>query len=39
LFFAWGKVVVLHAFIKRSQQTPDGELKMARKRLSEVKND
>jgi phage-related protein len=32
------KVVVLHAFIKKSQQAPDSELKMARKRLKEVKN-
>ena len=32
------KVVVLHAFIKKSQQSRDSELKMARKRLKEVKN-
>jgi phage-related protein len=37
--FAVGKrVIVLHAFIKKSQQTPDGELKLARKRLKELKN-
>ena len=30
------RVVVLHAFIKKSRQTPDNELKMARKRLKEV---
>ena len=37
--FAVGKrVIVLHAFIKKSQQTPDGELKLARKRLKEFKN-
>ena len=30
------RVVVLHAFIKKTQQTPDNELKMARKRLKEV---
>jgi len=30
------RIVVLHAFIKKSQQTPDNELKMARKRLKEV---
>jgi phage-related protein len=30
------RVVVLHAFIKKSQQTPDNELKMARKRLKEL---
>lgn len=32
------RVIVLHAFIKKSQQTPDNELKMARKRLKEVMN-
>ena len=36
-FFLLGKrIVVLHAFIKKSQQTPYNELKMARKRLKEV---
>jgi hypothetical protein len=30
------RVVILHAFIKKSQQTPDSELKIARKRLKEV---
>lgn len=30
------RIVVLHAFIKKSQQTPDNELKMARKRLKEM---
>jgi phage-related protein len=29
---------VLHAFIKKTQQTPDRELKMARKRLKEVQH-
>ena len=37
-FLLGKRVVVLHAFIKKSQQTPDSELKMARKRLKEVKN-
>ena len=37
-FLLGKKVVVLHVFIKKSQQTPDGELKLARKRLKEVKN-
>ncbi|WP_246118784.1 type II toxin-antitoxin system RelE/ParE family toxin [Azomonas agilis] len=32
------RVVVLHAFIKKTQQTPDKELKLARKRLKEVQN-
>lgn len=37
--FLVGKhVVVLHAFIKKSQQTPDVELKLARKRLKEVQH-
>jgi phage-related protein len=30
------RVVVLHAFIKKSQETPDRELKLARKRLKEL---
>lgn len=30
------RVVVLHAFIKKSQQTPDRELKLARKRMKEL---
>ena len=32
------RVIVLHAFVKKSQQTPDRELKLARKRLREVRN-
>jgi phage-related protein len=32
------QVIVLHAFIKKSQQTPDNELKLARKRLKEVQH-
>ena len=32
------RVVVLHAFIKKSQQTPDRELKLARKRRKELQN-
>jgi phage-related protein len=37
-FLLGKRVVVLHAFIKKSQQTPDSELKVARKRLKEVKH-
>jgi phage-related protein len=37
-FIAGKRVVVLHAFIKKSQQTPDRELKTARKRLKEFLN-
>ena len=32
------RVIVLHAFIKKSQQTPDHEVKLARKRLKEIQN-
>jgi phage-related protein len=32
------QVIVLHAFMKKSQQTPDNELKLARKRLKEVQH-
>ena len=35
-FLVEKRVVVLHAFIKKTQQTPDRELKTARKRLKEV---
>lgn len=38
--FAVGKrIVVLHAFIKKTQQTPDRELKLARRRLKELQDD
>lgn len=30
------RVVVLHAFIEKSRQTPDRELKLARRRLEEL---
>jgi phage-related protein len=30
--------VVLHAFIKKTQQTPDRELKLARKRAKEIQH-
>jgi len=32
------RVVILHAFIKKSQQTPDRELRRARSRLKELSN-
>lgn len=32
------RVVVLHAFIKKSQETPDRDLKLARKRLKELQH-
>lgn len=37
-FLLGKRVVVLHAFIKKSQHTPDRELKLARKRLKELQN-
>ena len=35
-FLIGKRVIVLHAFIKKTQQTPDRELKLARKRMKEV---
>jgi len=35
-FLVGKRVVVLRAFLKKSQHTPDRELKLARKRLKEV---
>ena len=32
------QVIVLHAFIKKTQRTPENELKLARKRLKEVQH-
>lgn len=32
------EVVILHSFIKKTQDTPDRELTLARKRLKEVRN-
>jgi len=32
-------IVILHGFIKKTQQTPQKELKIARKRLKEVLNE
>lgn len=37
-FLVGKRVLVLHAFVKKSQQTPDRELKLARKRMTEVFN-
>ncbi len=33
------RIVILHGFIKKTQQTPAKELKLARKRLKEVQRD
>jgi phage-related protein len=37
-FVSGKRIVVLHAFIKKSQQTPDRELRLARKRRRELQN-
>ena len=37
-FLVGGRVVILHAFVKKSRETPDRELKIARKRMKEVGN-
>ena len=37
-FMLGKRVIVLHAFIKKSQQTPERELKLARKRLKELQD-
>ncbi len=35
-FLAGKRIIVLHAFIKKTRETPDRELKLARKRLKEL---
>jgi len=37
-FLVGKRVVILHAFVKKSQQAPDRELKLARKRFKEVQH-
>ena len=37
-FLVGKRIVVLHAFIKKSQQTPDRELKLARRRMKELQD-
>jgi phage-related protein len=37
-FVVGQRITVLHAFIKKTQQTPDRELKLARKRLKELQD-
>ena len=37
-FMVGRRITVLHAFIKKTQQTPDRELKLARKRLKELQD-
>ena len=31
-------IVMLHSFVKKTQETPDAELRLARKRLKDVQN-
>ncbi len=33
------RIVILHGFIKKTQQTPDSELKIARRRLKEIQSE
>jgi phage-related protein len=35
LCFTRGEIVALHGFIKKTQKTPDAELKLARKRMQD----
>lgn len=37
-FLVGKRVVVVHAFVKKSQQTPDKELKIARRRVKELQH-
>ena len=37
-FVAERRIVILHAFIKKAQETPERELRIARKRMKEVQN-
>jgi len=37
-FMAGKRIIVLHAFIKKTSQTPERELQLARRRLEESKN-
>jgi len=37
-FVVGQRVVILHAFVKKTQETPERELKIARKRMKEVQN-
>jgi len=32
------RILVIHAFIKKTQQTPPAEIELARKRLKELQN-
>lgn len=32
------RIIIVHAFIKKTQETPENEMKVARKRVKEVQN-
>ena len=32
------RIMILHAFVKKTQETPEKELRLARKRMKEVRN-
>ena len=38
-FMVQKRIVALHAFMKKTQETPERELKLARKRMKEVRDD
>jgi len=37
-FLSGKRIVVLHAFLKKTQQAPDRELRLARKRMKEIQD-
>jgi phage-related protein len=37
-FVVGQRVVILHAFVKKTQETPERELRIARRRMKEVQN-
>jgi phage-related protein len=37
-YFDGQRIVILHAFVKKTQETPEKELRLARKRMKEIKN-
>lgn len=37
-FVSGRRIIILHAFVKKTQETPERELRIARKRMKEVQN-
>jgi phage-related protein len=37
-FLVGKRIVVVHAFLKKTRQTPDSDLKIARRRIKELRN-